>query len=499
MVDRIQSAGALFEAVQAGNLFPDCKTFVDAIPKVDPQTLLNRYQQLSQQPDFDLRAFVLTHFKMPGEATRVTARPETDLHEFLNQMWTALARPADSPRDHDSLIALPYPYVVPGGRFREIYYWDSYFTQLGLMAGGHTDQVRALIDNFAFLINCYGFVPNGNRTYYLSRSQPPFFALMVEHLAAASQDSSLYSLYLPAMAREYAFWMAGSEYLNEKQAFRRVVSVPGGVLNRYWDEETVPRPESYREDMALAQNTSRDSPDLFRDLRAACESGWDFSARWLDDPQDLASIRTTQRVPIDLNALMARVESILARSYGLIGDKTKQDHFQMASRQRLNLIQSLFFDPNRGYFMDLGLPDLTPTRVPSLAGMFPLYLGLAQPGQARLCAEYVENHFLKAGGYVTTALETGQQWDSPNGWAPLQWAVYRGLRNYGFHQRAERAARAWIQNVQTVFGLTGRMLEKYDVVQVGRIASGGEYQVQDGFGWTNGVYQALVQDLGDSS
>jgi neutral trehalase len=157
-----------------------------------------------------------------------------------------------------SLLPLPYPYVVPGGRFRELYYWDSYFTMLGLEADGRHDLALNMLKDFAFEIDCYGHVPNGNRTYYLSRSQPPFFSLMVDLIAKREGETS-YVTYLPELEAEYEFWMDGSTVLRGSEGYRRVVRLRDGtILNRYWDDRAEPRDESYREDIATALGGRRD-------------------------------------------------------------------------------------------------------------------------------------------------------------------------------------------------------------------------------------------------
>src|SRR5439155_1757367 len=171
------------------------------------------------------------------------------MEEHIRALWPVLTRPPDTADAHSSLIPLPNPYIVPGGRFREVYYWDSYFTMLGLIESGRTDLVKSMLDNFAYLIRTVGHIPNGNRTYYLSRSQPPFFAAMVG-LYARATDTTHALQYLDALEAEHAFWMNGAERLapGAGQAYRRVVRLREGapLLNRYWDDLPEPRPGSSR-------------------------------------------------------------------------------------------------------------------------------------------------------------------------------------------------------------------------------------------------------------
>ena len=235
------------------------------------------------------------------------------MEEHIRALWPALTRAADTANPRSSLIPLPKPYVVPGGRFREVYYWDSYFTMLGLVASGRTDLVRSMLDNFAHLVQIVGHIPNGNRTYYLSRSQPPFFAAMVG-LYARATDTTEALRYLDAAEAEYAFWMSGAAALAPGQADRNVVRLQdGSVLNRYWDDRADPRPESYRPDYEVAQTLPETQRATFyRNARATAESGWDFSSRWMRDPSDLRTLETTDLIPVDLNSLLYHAERTIA-------------------------------------------------------------------------------------------------------------------------------------------------------------------------------------------
>ena len=484
----------LFEAVQSSRVLGDSKTFVDAVAKHSPAEILKAYEAERQAEGFDLGSFVRTHFLLPETVEpRQDSSARPPIADRIDTLWGVLTREADRLVNYSSLIPLPNPYVVPGGRFREVYYWDSYFTMLGLAASGRSQLVRDMVDNFAYLIDEIGFVPNGNRTYYCTRSQPPFFALMVDLLAEIEADDAVYRRYLPQLEREYAFWMDGAEGLSpDKPAYRRVVHGPDGPLNRYWDDLATPRQESYCEDMELAAATDRDPEAVYRDMRAGAEAGWDYTSRWLADPQSLASIRTTSVVPVDLNALMCHLEHTLARAHSLTGNAPASRHYEERAASRRAVLHSLFFDAREGTFVDLELPDLRPTGVLSLAAVYPLFLGLAAPDQARRVAELVHRAFLKPGGGVTSNSASGQQWDSPNGWAPLQWLTYRGLKRYGFTAEAEEGAARWVRCNLAIYERSGRLLEKYNVETVGVAGDGGEYPVQDGFGWTNAVLLRLM-------
>jgi len=493
--DRIYAE--LFEEVQAKRLLGDSKTFVDAVPRSEPASILAAYRAEKKQRHFDLAAFVERHFELPETDVAATTGPAgLPVEERIEQLWDLLMRGPDSPNMYSSLIALPNRYVVPGGRFREVYYWDSYFTMLGLAESGRTGLIREMVENFAWLIDRIGFIPNGNRSYYCTRSQPPFFALMVELLAEACEDETVYERFLPQLRKEYAFWMAGAELLTETSpAHRRVVLGPGGYLNRYWDDVVTPRPESYAEDIELAEGASREPEQLYRDIRAGAESGWDYSSRWLGDRRSMKSIRTSEVIPVDLNSLMYKLEATLAQAFGRLGDDTRAAAFELRAGERKRLLQDLFFDTDSGLFVDLQLPGFDATGTASIATAYPLFFGIASRAQATDVADRISEDFLKAGGWVTSNHDTGQQWDSPNGWAPMQWITFCGLERYGFHEEARTGAKRWVENNIDIYQEHGCLLEKYNVESRGLAGTGGEYEVQEGFGWTNAVLLRLMHKL----
>jgi alpha,alpha-trehalase len=414
------------------------------------------------------------------------------MEDHIRALWPALTRAADQADPRSSLIPLPRAYVVPGGRFREIYYWDSYFTMHGLVASDRTDLMASMLDNFAHLVTTVGHIPNGNRTYFLSRSQPPFFGAMIA-LYQATPDGARALAYLDALEAEHAFWMDGAAGLSPGEAHRRVVRMPdGAVLNRYWDDRAEPRPESYREDFELAQTvpaTEREA--LFRNLRAGAESGWDFSSRWMRDPHDLRSLETTELVPVDLNAALYQTERTIAALRTVrnrSGDAAIAAAYLRRADDRRRALCAAAFDPTEGTFFDVRWR--TGARVtdrPTLAAVAPLYFGLATPEQGHAVAARLERDFLAPGGFVTTLIMSGQQWDAPNGWPPLQWLAIEGLARYGHGDLAREARSRWLALNRRIFATTGKMTEKYDVVDLERPAGGGEYPNQDGFGWTNGV------------
>ena len=414
------------------------------------------------------------------------------MEDHIRALWPALTRAADQADPRSSLIPLPRAYVVPGGRFREIYYWDSYFTMHGLVASDRTDLMASMLDNFAHLVATVGHIPNGNRTYFLSRSQPPYFGAMIA-LYQATTDGARAVAYLDALEAEHAFWMDGAAGLAPGEAHRRAVRMPdGAVLNRYWDDRADPRPESYREDFELAEAVpAAEREALFRNLRAGAESGWDYSSRWMREPHDLRSLETTELVPVDLNAALYRTERTIAALRTVRnrhGDAEIAAAYLRRAEDRRRALCTAAFDPTEGYFFDVRWR--TGARVtdrPTLAAVAPLYFGLATPAQGDAVASRLARDFLAPGGFVTTLIMSGQQWDAPNGWPPLQWLAIEGLARYGHGDLAREARSRWLALNRRIYATTGKMTEKYDVMDLERPAGGGEYPNQDGFGWTNGV------------
>ena len=495
--DRYQD---LFVAVQMGRVFDDSKTFVDCVPLIDPGAIVRRYHADRHLPGFDLKHFVNAHFaREAAPVDHYVADPRQSLAAHIDGLWPVLSRRPSGHPPNSSLLPLPYDYVVPGGRFSEMYYWDSYFTMLGLAQSGRRDLLRSMADNFSFLIDHYGHIPNGNRTYYLSRSQPPVFALMVDLFEAHGVKPAL--KYLPELKREHAYWMDGEEGLARGDAARHVVRLPdGALLNRYWDERGTPRDEGYVEDVGTAAASARPHDEVYRELRAGAESGWDFSSRWLTDPHDLATIRTTSILPIDLNSFLYKLETQIEKLSRAQGDAATAELFRGYAASRRQAIDRYLWSEADGAFVDYDWQAGAQRSGLTAALAVPLYVGLATREQAHRTARALESRLLATGGIRTTEQESSQQWDRPNGWAPLQWMATRGLIRYGEGGLGREIAHRWLATVATVYEREYKLVEKYSLhhdVDATQGGGGGEYPLQDGFGWTNGVVRKLLEDHAD--
>ncbi len=483
----------LFEAVQLSDIFPDNKTFVDATPKRDPVLIMKDYNEQKDKPGFDLKQFVVDNFVVPGSPTNIF---KTDIslgvRKHIDTLWQVLYRRHDTVSKYSSLLTLPNDFVVPGGRFRETYYWDSYFTMLGLQESHKTQIIQNMINNFAYLIDKYGFIPNGTRTYYLTRSQPPFFSMMLDLLAKDEGDQVMVK-YQSELIKEYEFWMRGAGKLGAGQAYRNVVRMPDGeILNRYWDESDKPREESFKKDVNAAKLTTQKPEDFYRNIRAAAESGWDFSTRWMDTTGKLETIQTTFIIPVDLNCLIYHLELSVAKSYQLQGNSSKYQVYLAKAMLRKKAILKYSWSEKDGWFMDYNWKLKHTTPFKTLAGVYPLEFNIAGTKQAARVASNLKTQFMKPGGLVTTLKRSGQQWDSPNAWAPLQYMAIDGLNNYHQYGLARSIGVNWVRTNTDVFNSTGKLMEKYNVIDTDVKAGGGEYPLQDGFGWTNGVLLNLL-------
>ncbi|MEO0043108.1 MAG: hypothetical protein RL329_2556 [Bacteroidota bacterium] len=501
----------LFEAVQKQLVFEDCKTFLDCLPKGDLKEIYHLFLKLQSTQSFDLQAFVHQYFELPKDfETYIEPDSNRTIVQYIELLWAKLSRQVEASAA-GSLIQLPLPYIVPGGRFREIYYWDSYFTMLGLRESGQSHLIQMMIDNFAYLIDKQGYIPNGNRNYYLGRSQPPFFMLMV--CLRAGMYAKLPADELPnektpfqikrkfyayieryelQLEKEYAFWMDGAEQVTaENPCLKRVVRMPNGtLLNRYWDANDTPRAESWREDVETAAQSTQKPAEIYRHLRAAAESGWDFSSRWLADGKSLETIQTTDIVPIDLNCLLFFMEKMLFRMYAFHEDEVKMEFYHHRMVDRIKTIHQFFWDASRSFYFDYHFKQQKRSTCYTLAGAYPMFFHMAKLEEAAAMTQVIENQFLKQGGLVTTPHRTGQQWDAPNGWAPLQWVTFKGLNAYGYTILATKIRQRWMETCEEAYHKFGKMKEKYNVCEA-ILATGGEYPNQEGFGWTNGVFIAM--------
>ncbi|CAN2387887.1 trehalase (brush-border membrane glycoprotein) [Pristimantis euphronides] len=516
---KIYCSGELLHHVQMAKIFSDDKHFVDMGLLEVPSRILKKFQGLLNSPpagkvDRDKLINLLnTSFSLPGkefedwepldwnESPEFLSRiVDTELRSFaahLNHLWKSLGRKIsqevkDAPLQH-SQIFVPNPVIVPGGRFREFYYWDSYWVINGLLLSEMYDTARGMIENFLYMVDSYGFVPNGGRVYYLNRSQPPFLTLMVESYMNKQNNLTFLRESIDLLRKEYNFWMT-----------QRNVSVEHGgktyTLNRYYVPVGGPRPESYSKDYELAQNlTAGEREPFYAELKAAAESGWDFSSRWFfGSTNSLLDTKTSLVVPVDLNAILCRVERVLAKFYRELDMPEDAATFLSALSRRHEAVQSVLWDDGLGVWLDYNINETrrNPNFYPS--NLAPLWASCyTDPAVVDKVVSYLERSrgLSYQNGLPTSLEETGQQWDFPNAWPPLQHMVIEGLERTESKKAKDIAfslARKWVQVNYVAFKEYKAMFEKYNVEGDGKPGGGGEYDVQLGFGWTNGVMMQLL-------
>lgn len=521
----IYCQGGLLDIIQRMRLFNDSKTFVDMSLKQSPEEVLSAFNNLSKPiSEAQGRKFVGDHFSGPGDEfqpwkpTDLPRMPaimnhikDPLLRGFawdLCRTWKDLGRKIKidvklNP-DRYSLVYLPNPFIVPGGRFRETYYWDTYWVVKGLLLCEMTDTVKGMLENFAFMIQRFGFIPNGGRVYYSRRSQPPFFIPMMYDYYKATKNLTFVQSHLPAMEAEYAFWMTN-----------RSVSVQRGdvthILNRYASSVNSPRPESYSEDLKTASSTNNSSArrQLYQNLVSAAESGWDFSSRWFSrDPGTnltLDTTRTTNILPVDLNSVLCMNEHILSELFNKTGNQEKGKNYSKNWQRRQTAIFNVLWNPTKRVWQDLDIAANSHRDYFYASNILPLFAlckGKNETQTENSVLTYLQNLGVLqfAGGFPTSLETTGQQWDLPNGWPPLQHMAIWGMsqsQNQQLKAEAFSLANKSIVSNWIAWNRSRNMYEKYSTNISGEGGSGGEYGVQEGFGWSNGVVLELLSMYGD--
>jgi len=412
----------------------------------------------------------------------------------INAIWKELGKEIDQsvlehPSRH-SLLAAPHPWIAPGGRFREFYAWDSYWIIAGLLHSGMHNTSRLMLENLLWTISKLGFVPNGARVYYTRRAQPPMLSLMVARYVGATGDTAFLDQALPLLDAEHDWWMQNSS----------VVLAGGLVLNRYIAGSSVPRPEGYNEDVAAAKSVpAAERPALFRNLASAAESGWDFSSRWMRDANSsaLSETITSSVVPVDLNSIMFAVEKTLARFHALLGHTERAQLYSEAAARRAKAIHALLWNDVCSVWTDCVLSDDDESHCQRRgcnwypSNMMPLwsgaFSGFVDPA-AVVKAAISSGMLSLPGGVPASAVMTDLQWDWPQAWPPCEWFVVESLKAAGFAVQARQLAEVWLKsNYEAWVNFGHKMFEKYDCRQSGMPGDSGEYDVQLGFGWTNGV------------
>ncbi|WP_309864997.1 trehalase family glycosidase [Desmospora profundinema] len=389
---------------------------------------------------------------------------------YIHDHWKELIK-TSPPHTLDQLLYLPYPYVVPGGVFQQLFYWDSYFILLGLKISRLTALARQIVDNFLYEIKTFGLVPNSSEIAHLSRSQPPFLTSMIKEVYDGDK-TWLQHAYKMAKVEYHQVWMDPNTHF-----------IPQVGLNRYFDDIEKMlriRGEAYLhfDEIYL--------PPAFLQERAEAESGWDYTARF---NRQCASF-----IPVDLNALLYRYETDFAHIAKILDRDKEAADWKKRAFSRKQTMDHYLWNEQHGVYFDYDFVRGHQYPYFSLATFYPLWAEAASPRQAEKVRQNL-SRFLHRGGAVTSTTYSGFQWDYPNGWAPLQWIVTKGLLHYGYRKEAEQIANHWLSLCTHIFERYGKLFEKYNVVDF-NIRTPGRYPLQEGFGWTNGIYLKLATEFG---
>ncbi|KAJ3663036.1 hypothetical protein Zmor_007346 [Zophobas morio] len=373
---KIYCQGDLLHTIQMAKPFEDSKTFVDMKLKHDEKTTLDNFDVFitntnNNPTKEEVQQFVSDNFEEGNEfedwvPSDYTPNPQilskiadTEIRNFASKLvaiWPKLARKVkqevfDTPELY-TLLPVEHGFIVPGGRFKEFYYWDSYWIIKGLLVCEMYDTVKGMLDNFLSIVEKYGFLPNGARIYYLNRSQPPLLTLMAATYIQATNDTTWLLNNIKTLDKELRFWLDN-----------KVVTVPKNGINytlaHYDSESGSPRPESYYEDVDTARRlpNEEDRIQLYADLKSGAESGWDFSSRWIVDENgtanaNLTSLQTRRIIPVDLNAFLCQAFRKLGELYVIIHDFENAVYwFEMASIWQ-KTIQDVLYNEEGGIWYD---------------------------------------------------------------------------------------------------------------------------------------------------
>ncbi|XP_002523413.2 trehalase [Ricinus communis] len=515
----------------------DPKLYVDFSLKFNLSTTVKAFNELPRSGNGtvlvkDLEKFIATYFDGPSkdvlyyDPPDFVPEPDGFLPKVENQevriwalkvhsLWKNLSRKvSDEVEKHPelhTLLPLPAaPVIIPGSRFRELYYWDSYWVIRGLLASKMYETANAIVNNLIFLVNTYGYALNGGRAYYTNRSQPPLLSAMVCDIYKTTGDMELAKRALPALLKEHQFW-------NSEIHKVTIMDAQGNDhnLSRYYAMWNKPRPEATTKDKKFASKflNSTQKEQFYRELASTAESGWDFSTRWMRNPSEFTSLATTSILPVDLNVFLLKMELDIVFFAKETGEESIVERFVKASQARKKAINSIFWNDKMGQWLDYWLTDETcqeshkwkacnQSQNVFASNFSPLWIDLLNSDTAlveKVMGSLQSSGLLCAAGIATSLTNSGQQWDFPNGWAHLQHIIVEGLEKSGLQEAkslAEDIAMRWVRTNYIGYMKTGAMHEKYNVEKWGESGGGGLYVPQTGFGWSNGVVLAFLEEFG---
>ncbi|KAL4103583.1 hypothetical protein QTP88_018944 [Uroleucon formosanum] len=519
--------GSLLHNVQMLKVYNDSKTFVDLKLKMLPNETMTIFWKEMENWEYNvtkdrLKDFISKNFdiqhnefetwvpsdwiKNPKFLNSIKDEKLKDFACKINRIWKDLGRKIkDDVRlkpELYSLIYLPHPVIIPGGRFRELYYWDSYWIIRGLLLCEMNVTAKGMIKNYISMIKTFGHVPNGGRIYYSKRSQPPMLIPMMKSYFEVTNDIYFVIENIDMLEVEFQHWINNHNVTIYKNGKNYTLAV-------YKDSSTGPRPESYREDIEKAEHfkTKSEKENFYSELKAAAESGWDFSSRWFvlngTNKGSILNTKTRSIVPVDLNSLVYWNAKILSDFYRDINFTIKAEEYENISLQWRDAVTAVLWDEEVGSWLDFDMINNIKRNYFYPTNISPLWTGCYEKNKTDYFVSHVLNYLqkeniLKTNGSIPTTMRVSkEQWDYPNAWPPLQYIIIKALENTGYEEAkrlASEIAYKWICTNYVAYKNYSVMYEKYRVDANGEPGlSTGEYPIQTGFGWSNGIILELLQ------
>lgn len=477
--------GRLFDDVQTSGILQSGYIFANAEPKRNVKAIVSDYEKTINNPNirFSLKYFLDENFILP-EPVIMNGFSGPINTETLSSEWSRLFKVAGKQKPGSSLITMPLPYVIPGGYLQQLQYEDAYFLMLGLLETGNTTMVENMINDISYLITQYGFVPKGNRSYLLSRSQLPYFSLMLD-LIAQYQGNKVYALFQSSLQKEYDYWMSPV----------RTVEMPdGSKLNRFYDSVSLPMDEDYDNNLnwANAIKDAKNLPAFYRNLRAADEAGWYLSSRWMVN-NEVSSIQTASMLPVDLNCFIYHLEATLAKAYKERGDLIRMNYYNQLAEKRKTTIQKYFYNKDLLWYCDYDLQKKSVSSKKTIAGFTPLFFQLSSNSVAKEVSSVFTKEFLKEGGVQATMDKTGFLFDAPRVFAHHQYLAFRSLQNYELKESAENIRQRWTSHVIEELKKTGKLFGYYSSSGSETTEIPGTFR-ENGYGVTLSVLIKLLKD-----
>lgn len=524
---KIYCGGKFLRSIQTHRLFEDSKTFVDMkMLKSEAEILRSFDDFMSAHRNQPLRPalhkWVGENFggvglefeewepddwvEEPKIVRNITEPTYRRWFLILNEIWLSLGRRIKKEVSRNisnySILYVRNPFVVPGGRFREYYYWDSYWIVLGLLACDMNSTARGMLENFVDLVEEYGHVPNGGRLYYVGRSQPPFLIPMVKLYFDRTGDTHFLDQHISSLEKEFHYWI---------DEHSRVLSKGGRdyVVCTYGHRAVEPRPESYNEDLAYSRYFAgqKEKEEFFSEVRAAAESGWDFSSRWfvknISNRGNMLDTKARSIVPVDLNALMCGNAMTLSHFHKLLGNRRTSGIYEAKARERSEILEKILWNEEAGIWLDYDSANSRARNYFYISNAFPLWTGCYDRNNAEIARSVVkylkDNGVLFPGGVPASLEYTGEKWDYPYAWPPLEHILVVGLSESGVPEAVDFAkdvALRWMRLNYRTFEAAENMYEKYDVTRTTSSTVESEFDTQIGYGWSNGVILDFLSRYG---